>query len=161
MLPHIQAGKVRALAVAADQRLPQLPDVPTMAEVGHPELNLTSWTGLAAPAATPEALVQALYKTRTPGGHVARHGGQPQGPRSDRAGRDAARCVRKDDGRPHGEVRRSRQTRGHHRRINRSTYPWRAGFERFCSVALRSYASIAMKMRAFGSLLPTMGQSRP
>ncbi len=62
MLPHIQAGKVRALAVAADQRLPQLPDVPTMAEVGHPELNLTSWTGLAAPAGTPEAVVQTLYK---------------------------------------------------------------------------------------------------
>ena len=62
MLPHIQAGKVRALAVAADQRLPQLPDVPTMAEVGHPELNLTSWTGLAAPCGTPDAIVQTLYK---------------------------------------------------------------------------------------------------
>jgi len=62
MLPHIQAGKVRALAVAADQRLPQLPDVPTMAEVGHPELNLTSWTGLAAPAGTPDAVVQTLHK---------------------------------------------------------------------------------------------------
>jgi tripartite-type tricarboxylate transporter receptor subunit TctC len=62
MLPHIQAGKVRALAVAADQRLPQLPDVPTLAEVGYPQLNLTSWTGLAAPGGTPEAIVQALHK---------------------------------------------------------------------------------------------------
>jgi len=62
MLPHVQAGKVRALAVASDQRLPQLPDVPTMAEVGHPELNLTSWTGLAAPGGTPDAVVQTLYK---------------------------------------------------------------------------------------------------
>jgi len=62
MLPHIQSGKVRALAVAADQRLPQLPDVPTLAEVGYPQLNLTSWTGLAAPAGTPEAVVQTLYK---------------------------------------------------------------------------------------------------
>ena len=62
MLPHIQAGKVRALAVAADQRLPQLPDVPTFAEVGYPQLNLTSWTGLAAPAGTPDAIVQTLYK---------------------------------------------------------------------------------------------------
>jgi len=62
MLPHIQAGKVRALAVAADQRLPQLPDVPTMAEVGYPQLNLTSWTGLAAPGGTPDAIVQTLYK---------------------------------------------------------------------------------------------------
>lgn len=62
MLPHIQAGKVRALAVAADQRLPQLPDVPTLAEVGYPQLNLTSWIGLAAPAGTPEPVVQALHK---------------------------------------------------------------------------------------------------
>ena len=62
MLPHIQAGKVRALAVAADQRLPQLPDVPTLAEVGYPQLNLTSWTGLAAPGGTPEAIVQTLHK---------------------------------------------------------------------------------------------------
>ncbi|MBV7540183.1 tripartite tricarboxylate transporter substrate binding protein [Acidovorax sp. sic0104] len=62
MLPHVQAGKVRALAVASDQRLPQLPDVPTLAEVGYPELNLTSWTGLAAPGGTPDAVVQTLYK---------------------------------------------------------------------------------------------------
>ncbi len=62
MLPHIQTGKVRALAVANDQRLPQLPDVPTLAEVGYPQLNLTSWTGLAAPGGTPDAVVQTLYK---------------------------------------------------------------------------------------------------
>ena len=62
MLPHIQAGKVRALAVANDQRLPQLPDVPTMAEVGYPQLNLTSWIGIAAPAGTPDAVVQTLHK---------------------------------------------------------------------------------------------------
>ena len=62
MLPHIQAGKVRALAVANDQRLPQLPDVPTLAEVGYPQLNLTSWIGIAAPAGTPDAAVQTLHK---------------------------------------------------------------------------------------------------
>lgn len=62
MLPHIQAGKVRALAVASEQRLPQLPDVPTMAEVGYPQLNLSSWTGLAAPGGTPDPIVQTLYK---------------------------------------------------------------------------------------------------
>lgn len=62
MLPHIQAGKVRALAVANDQRLPQLPDVPTLAEVGYPQLNLTSWIGLAAPGGTPDAVVQTLHK---------------------------------------------------------------------------------------------------
>ena len=62
MLPHIQAGKVRALAVANDQRLPQLPDVPTLAEVGYPQLNLTSWIGIAAPAGMPDAAVQTLHK---------------------------------------------------------------------------------------------------
>ena len=62
MLPHIQAGQVRALAVANDQRLPQLPDVPTLAEVGYPQLNLTSWIGIAAPAGTPDAAVQTLHK---------------------------------------------------------------------------------------------------
>lgn len=62
MLPHIQAGKMRALAVASPTRLPQLPDVPTFTELGHASLNQTSWTGLAAPANTPAPVVQALYK---------------------------------------------------------------------------------------------------
>ena len=62
MLPHIQAGKVRALAVASEQRVAQLPDVPTLAEVGYPQLNMSSWTGLAAPAGTPAPVVQALFK---------------------------------------------------------------------------------------------------
>jgi len=62
MLPHIQAGKMRALAVASPTRLPQLPDVPTFTELGQASLNQTSWTGLAAPANTPAPVVQALYK---------------------------------------------------------------------------------------------------
>jgi tripartite-type tricarboxylate transporter receptor subunit TctC len=62
MLPHIEAGKARPLAVASEQRIPQLPDVPTFAELGYPQLNLTSWTGIAAPAGTPEPVVQKLYQ---------------------------------------------------------------------------------------------------
>ncbi|GKS85156.1 tripartite tricarboxylate transporter substrate binding protein BugE [Acidovorax sp. SUPP1855] len=61
-LPHIQAGKLRALAVASPQRLPQLPDVPTFAELGQAPLNQTSWTGIAAPANTPPAIVATLHK---------------------------------------------------------------------------------------------------
>lgn len=61
-LPHIQAGKLRALAVASPTRIAQLPDVPTFAELGHPTLNQTSWTGIAAPAHTPQAVVQAIHK---------------------------------------------------------------------------------------------------
>ena len=41
--------------------MPQLPDVPTFEELKLPDLNLTSWTGLAAPAKTPEPIIQTLY----------------------------------------------------------------------------------------------------
>lgn len=62
-MSNIRNGNLRALAVAAPQRVPQLPDVPTFAELKLPDLNLTSWTGLAAPANTPEPIVQLLYRT--------------------------------------------------------------------------------------------------
>jgi len=60
-LGNIQNGKLRALAVASPTRVPQLPDVPTFGELKLPDLNLTSWNGLAAPARTPDAIVQQLY----------------------------------------------------------------------------------------------------
>jgi len=59
---HIQAGKMRPLAVASATRVAQLPDVPTFAELGFPALNQTSWTGIAAPAGTPAAIVTALHQ---------------------------------------------------------------------------------------------------
>jgi tripartite-type tricarboxylate transporter receptor subunit TctC len=59
-IPQIQAGNVRALAVAAPQRLAQLPDLPTMAEAGMPDFNVTSWNGIVAPAGTPKAIVDKL-----------------------------------------------------------------------------------------------------
>jgi tripartite-type tricarboxylate transporter receptor subunit TctC len=61
VLPHIRTGKLRALAVVASRRLPQLPDTPTMIESGFPELTLGSWAGLYAPAATPRGLVNRLH----------------------------------------------------------------------------------------------------
>jgi len=60
-LAMLQNGSLRALAVAAPLRVPQLPDVPTFEELKLPDLNLTSWTGLAAPAKTPEPIIQTLY----------------------------------------------------------------------------------------------------
>nr|WP_315528207.1 tripartite tricarboxylate transporter substrate-binding protein [uncultured Achromobacter sp.] len=74
-LPHIQVGKMRALAVAAPKRLDALPEVPTFAELGYPVLNAMSWIGLAAPAGTPDDIVQTLLAAvRT----VAGQDGMPQ-----------------------------------------------------------------------------------
>lgn len=60
-LPMIAAGKVRALAVTSAQRLPTLPDVPTMKEAGYPGFEVAAWFGLFAPAATPPAIVVRLH----------------------------------------------------------------------------------------------------
>ena len=59
-LPFIQTDKLRALAVAAPRRIPQLPDVPTFAEVGLKPVNDSSWFGLVAPARTPADVVARL-----------------------------------------------------------------------------------------------------
>ncbi|WP_326536525.1 Bug family tripartite tricarboxylate transporter substrate binding protein [Pseudorhodoferax sp.] len=59
-MPHIQAGKLRVLAVTGKQRLSSLPDVPTTAEAGLPKVDATSWFALFAPAATPKAVVDKL-----------------------------------------------------------------------------------------------------
>jgi tripartite-type tricarboxylate transporter receptor subunit TctC len=59
-IPHVKAGKLRALAIASRQRHPQLPDVPTTAEAGLPELQVENWTALMVPAATPDPVVAKL-----------------------------------------------------------------------------------------------------
>ena len=58
--PQIQAGKLRALAVAGAKRNPTLPQVPTLAELGVKGADLTSWGGLSVPAGTPDAVVQRI-----------------------------------------------------------------------------------------------------
>lgn len=60
VLPYIRSGRVRALAMASAQRAAALPDVPTMAEVGVPDLVVDSWAGILAPAATPKAIIDKL-----------------------------------------------------------------------------------------------------
>jgi tripartite-type tricarboxylate transporter receptor subunit TctC len=59
-LPHVQAGKLRALAVASTERNPAYPNVPTVAESGFPGFSAVSWFGLSAPAGTPKDIVQKL-----------------------------------------------------------------------------------------------------
>jgi tripartite-type tricarboxylate transporter receptor subunit TctC len=60
LLPLIQAGRLRALAVTTPKRIAQLPDVPTMVESGYPGFVSTSWTGLLAPAHTPQPVIAKL-----------------------------------------------------------------------------------------------------
>jgi len=60
-LPHIRAGRLAPLAIAAPERFALMPDVPTMAEAGVP-LEVAYWVGMAAPAATPPAVVAKLAK---------------------------------------------------------------------------------------------------
>ena len=59
-LQHIKAGKLVAYAVTSPQRLPMLPDVPTMAESGLPGYDSTGWFGLVAPAGTPATVLARL-----------------------------------------------------------------------------------------------------
>ena len=61
VLPHVKAGRLRALAVSTPQRSPDLPDVPTVAEAGVPGYQATLWLNLAAPSGTPAEIVQRLY----------------------------------------------------------------------------------------------------
>jgi tripartite-type tricarboxylate transporter receptor subunit TctC len=60
LLPHIASGKVRALAVMSPQRIPALPDVPTMIELGYSGFPPASWTGVLAPAGAPAPVVDKL-----------------------------------------------------------------------------------------------------
>ncbi len=59
-LPPIRSGSVRALAVSSEQRSPDLPDVPTMAESGYPEYRVSVWYGIAAPAKLPDDIAARI-----------------------------------------------------------------------------------------------------
>jgi len=60
ILPQIQAGKLRCIATGSLRRLPQLPDVPTVAEQGFPGFEMTQWYGMLAPASMPQSIVDRL-----------------------------------------------------------------------------------------------------
>jgi tripartite-type tricarboxylate transporter receptor subunit TctC len=60
LLPHVESGKLRVLAVADEQRLPQFPDTPTTVEAGFGKLQASYWVGILVPAGTPSAIVDRL-----------------------------------------------------------------------------------------------------
>ena len=60
LLPQVQAGKLRALAVTSAKRFPLLPDLPTIAESGYPTFEALAWNGVLVPAGTPKTIVARL-----------------------------------------------------------------------------------------------------
>jgi tripartite-type tricarboxylate transporter receptor subunit TctC len=86
VLQHVKAGAIRALAVTTDKRLPYLPDVPTIAELGYPGYEISSWQGMFAPAGTPKEILDKIagetirmLKSREVGERLAREGSDPIG----------------------------------------------------------------------------------
>ena len=62
-IPHVKAGRLKALAVTTKDRIAALPNVPTIAESGYPGYAVDAWVGMFVPAATPQATVDILYKS--------------------------------------------------------------------------------------------------
>jgi tripartite-type tricarboxylate transporter receptor subunit TctC len=62
LLPHIKSGRLRAIAMGTAQRLPILPDVPTVAEMGYKDFETSQWYGILAPAGTPREIVVKLQE---------------------------------------------------------------------------------------------------
>ena len=61
-LAEIRAGKLKALATSASRRIPELPDVPTVRELGYAVLEADGWNGFFAPAKTPREVIERLHK---------------------------------------------------------------------------------------------------
>jgi tripartite-type tricarboxylate transporter receptor subunit TctC len=62
LIPHIQAGTIRAIAISSLKRTAALPDVPTIAELGFPGFEADTWHALVAPAGTPKDVVATLHR---------------------------------------------------------------------------------------------------
>ena len=63
--PHVESGKLKALAVVAPKRLARLPNAPTIAEAGFPEVNVVPWIGVLAPSTTPGAIIDRAHRMIT------------------------------------------------------------------------------------------------
>ncbi len=61
-LPHIKQGTIKPLAVFTEKRVPDLPEVPTIAEAGYAEAAYIPWYGIYVPSATPDALVEKIHE---------------------------------------------------------------------------------------------------
>lgn len=66
VIPHAKGARIRVLAVSGEKRAPQLPDVPTVAESGYPGFRTSTWNGIAAPAKTPQAVIERIAREMQP-----------------------------------------------------------------------------------------------
>ena len=64
-VPHVQSGKIRALAVTTSKRSKLVPDLPTVAEAGVPGFEANNWYGIVVPAKTPKPIIDRLHKEFT------------------------------------------------------------------------------------------------
>ena len=101
-IAQVRAGKLRAIAVASEKRLPYLPDLPTIAESGFPAYEISSWQGILAPAATPAGVIAkvngellALLKTPAMRERMAKEGADPVGSTPDEFAKRVASEVAK------------------------------------------------------------------
>ena len=85
-LQHVRSGALRVLAVTTEKRLPELPDVPTIAELGYPGYEISSWQGVFAPAGTPKDIIDklngeivAMLQTPDVQARITREGADPVG----------------------------------------------------------------------------------
>jgi tripartite-type tricarboxylate transporter receptor subunit TctC len=85
-LQHVRSGALRVLAVTTEKRLPELPDVPTIAELGYPAYEISSWQGVFVPAGTPKDIIAklngeivAMLKTPAVHDRITREGAIPIG----------------------------------------------------------------------------------
>ena len=95
-LPLVREGKLRAFAVTSRKRSPQIPELPTMEELGFPGFEATAWFGLMAPAGTPQPMVDKLHAETVKVMAHARRAQQARRPRTS-AGRQHAGGVRRFD----------------------------------------------------------------
>ena len=101
-IAQVRAGKLRAIAVASEKRLPYLPDLPTIAESGFPAYEISSWQGILAPAATPAGVIAkvngellALLKAPAMRERMAKEGADPVGSTPDEFAKRVASEVAK------------------------------------------------------------------
>jgi tripartite-type tricarboxylate transporter receptor subunit TctC len=85
-MPHVKAGRLRALAVTGPKRARNIPDIPTVAEAGVPGFEVTQWYGVLAPKRVPDAIVARLSQAFASSvthpdvaTHISRDGGEPVG----------------------------------------------------------------------------------